>query len=55
MDGTWRLNAAPSEQEKCGGKPMNALESDNYMALARDGVCPFAVGGKIGIVPKDLR
>lgn len=33
----------------------NALESNNYVTFARNGICPFAVGGKVGVVPKDLR
>lgn len=55
MDGTWRLIARLSEQEKRGGKATNALESNDYVAFARDGIRPFAVGGKVVIVPKDFR
>lgn len=54
MDGTWRLIARLSEQEKREGEPTNALESNDYVAFARDGICPFAVGGKVVIVPKDV-
>lgn len=55
MDGTWRLIARPSEQETHKGKVTNALESNDYVTFARDRICPFAVGGKVGIVPKDVR
>jgi len=55
MDGTWRLIARLSEQEKRGGKATNTLESNDYVAFARDGIHPFAVGGKVVIVPKDVR
>jgi hypothetical protein len=54
MDGTWRLIARLSEQEKREGEPTNALESNDYVAFARDGIVPFAVGGKVVIVPKDV-
>lgn len=39
---------------RSGGKAASSLESNNYVALARDWICLFAVGGKVVIVPKDV-